>query len=138
MVSTEVVLYHLQMEQSRNNGLQQRTEAFAKECIYICSKLRENATTRPIITQLVKASSSVGANLAEAKNASSKRDFRNKIYIAKKEAQEAHFWLEIIRSLLLEEDEKILTLKEECREFVLIFQASVNTINKQNSKQPNT
>ena len=38
----------------------------------------------PIIKQLIRSATSIGANYCEANNASSKNDFRNKIYICKR------------------------------------------------------
>jgi four helix bundle protein len=68
----------------------------------------------------------VGANYAEANNASSRMDFKNKIYIAKKEAAETNYWLRIISRLLPEED--FSKLQQESLEFVLIMQKIVSTI----------
>jgi four helix bundle protein len=49
--------------------------------------------------QLIRAVSSIGANYTEAQNAATKRDFLKKVYIARKEAGEARYWLTIIERL---------------------------------------
>jgi len=51
---------------------------------------------KPLISQLVRSSTSVGANYCEANGASSKKDFKNKIHICKKEVQESKHWLHMI------------------------------------------
>ncbi len=48
-----------------------------------------------IISQLLRSATSVGANYHEANAASSKNDFRNKIYICRKEIQETEYWLDL-------------------------------------------
>jgi four helix bundle protein len=64
--------------------LEERTTKFAEEIIVLATKIPKNIITLPIISQLVRAGTSVGANYREANGASSKKDFRNKIYICKK------------------------------------------------------
>jgi four helix bundle protein len=72
----------------------------------------------------------VGANYMEANNASSRKDFANKIYICKKEAQETKHWLRMLSKS--ESDEK--TIKElrtswkECQELTMIFQKITNSL----------
>lgn len=51
---------------------------------------------KAVVDQITRSSTSIGANFAEAQDASSKKDFLNKIYIAKKEAFETKYWLLVI------------------------------------------
>ena len=67
--------------------LEERTAQFAEEIIEFCKKIPKNIITIPIISQLLRAGTSIGANYCEANGASSKRDFRNKIFICKKECR---------------------------------------------------
>ena len=68
--------------------LEERTAKFGEDIILFCRSIQQDVVTRPIISQLIRSGTSVGANYMEANSASSKRDFRNKIFICKKEAQE--------------------------------------------------
>ena len=78
--------------------------------------------------QLVRAIASVGANYAEANNASSKADFKNKLFIAKKEAGESIYWIKVVREL--KNDDSILgETFSELNEIIRIFQKAINTIN---------
>lgn len=78
-------------------------------------------------SQLIRSVSSVGANYAEANNASSKADFRNKIYIAKKEAAESIYWIRVIREM--NSDDYLLQNEFlELNEIIKIFQKTLNTI----------
>lgn len=51
---------------------------------------------RPIVDQIIRSSTSIGANYAEAQDAASKKDFIHKIYTAKKETAETEYWLKFI------------------------------------------
>ena len=75
-------------ENSNKYDLEERTEKFGEEVIDVCKSLRANLISEPIIKQLVRSATSIGANYSEANGASSKKDFRNKIAICKKESQE--------------------------------------------------
>jgi four helix bundle protein len=81
---------------SNNYDLEERTAKLGEEIIEFCKHLKQDAISRPIISQLVRSGTSIGANYMEANTASSKKDFTNKIYIAKKETQETKHWLKMI------------------------------------------
>ena len=66
----------------------------------------------------------------EANGASSKRDFRNKIAIAKKESQECKHWLRMIGVAVPEKLEQSRSLWLEAQEFCMIFGKILSTIDK--------
>ena len=101
--------------------LEERTVKFSQSIIEFCQTLQQNIITKPIINQLVRSATSIGANYREANGASSKRDFKNKIYICKKEARETKYWLEIIAQSNKEFKDEARTLWKEAQEFTLIF-----------------
>ena len=76
--------------------LEERTAKFSENIISFCKKLPQDTITKPIIGQLVKSGTSIGANYMEANGASSKKDFKNKIFICKKECRETKYWLRIL------------------------------------------
>lgn len=49
-----------------------------------------------ITDQLIRSASSIGANYREANETDTKKDFKNRIRIAKKEAKETIYWLELL------------------------------------------
>lgn len=83
-------------------NLEERTAKFGEDIIKFCRNIPDTIETRLIKTQLIKTGTSVGANYCEANNASSKKDFRNKIFICKKEVQENKFWLRMTATAVLE------------------------------------
>jgi len=113
---------------STKYNLEERTVIFSEKIIDLCKKCPKNIITIPIINQLIRSGTSIGANYCEANGASSKKDFKSKIFICKKESKETKYWLR----LLVKAEESI---KEECRElwqeaqeFTMIFsKAAANT-----------
>jgi len=77
-------------------NLEERTAKFGENIIIFCRETAQDTINRPIISQLIRSGTSIGANYMEANAASSKKDFRNKIFICKKEAQETKHWLRMI------------------------------------------
>lgn len=61
--------------------------------------LPETSVNRPLISQLVRAGTSIGANYMEADAAESKKDFQHKIGLCKKEAKETMHWLRMIAAV---------------------------------------
>ena len=117
------------MTEKRNNyPLTERTAIFSKNIIKLCKSIKIDLISRPIIDQLIRAGTSIGANYMEANNASSRKDFRNKIYICKKEAQESKYWLALAQEI--SGDELINKLSQEAQELTMIFQKIVSTIDK--------
>ena len=74
--------------ENKEYDLEERTSAFAEHIIEFVKTIKRDDINRNIIVQLARASTSIGANYCEANASSSKRDFRNKIYICKKESNE--------------------------------------------------
>lgn len=108
--------------------LEERTAKFGEAVIKLCQSLRRDAITTPLIVQLIRSSTSIGANYMEANGASSRNDFRNKIYICKKEAQETKHWLRMIKSALPITEMQVQPLWEEVQQLTLIFQKITSSL----------
>ena len=67
--------------------LEERTAKLGEEIIKFVNKLPKNYITTPLVGQLVRSGTSIGANYSEADDAESHKDFIHKISIAKKEAR---------------------------------------------------
>ena len=115
---------------SKNYDLEERTAKFGEKIIIFCKSLQENTISRPLILQLVRAATSIGANYMEANGASSRKDFKNKIFICKKEAQETKHWLRMLASCFPDKKSDLYLYWKECQELTLIFQKIGNTLNK--------
>jgi four helix bundle protein len=117
--------------------LNERTIEFSKRIIQRCKVIEQNIINKPIISQLIRSGTSIGANYCEANNASSKKDFKHKIYICKKEAQETKYWLQILAECIAQDKTEIRILWKECQELTMIFQKIINSLNNPDSKLEN-
>ena|SRR3989344_5978105 len=102
--------------------LEERTAKFGEAVISFCRMIKRDSITMSLISQIVRSSTSVGANYCEANNASSKKDFRNKIFICKKESQETKHWLRMFTHAIPEKQAEIAKLSNECQQLLMIFQ----------------
>lgn len=109
--------------QKRTYDLEQRTLRFSQNLIDFCYKVIHNTVTTPIISQLIRAGTSIGANYHEATEGSSKKDFTNKIYIAKKEAKETKYWLQLLAHAAPTYKDQLRILWKEAQELILILAA---------------
>ena len=111
-----------QVQKNENKwDLEERTAKFGEDVINFIKTLPRDEITRPLITQLIRATTSVGANYCEADDAESKKDFRHKIGICKKESRESKHFLRMMAKALPEKVEKSRELWQEAKEFNLIF-----------------
>ena len=108
--------------------LEERTAKFGENVIRFCRTIIQDTITKPIISQIIRSSTSIGANYMEANGASSKKDFRNKIHICKKEIQETKHWLRMISACIPAETDKDRKLWKEAQELTLIFGKIVSTL----------
>lgn len=106
---------------TKNYDLEERTARFGEEIIKFCRSLTQDAINRPIINQLIRSSTSIGANYMEANGAISRNDFKNKIFICKKESQETKHWLRMLVVCQLDKKDEIRLLWKEAQELTLIF-----------------
>ncbi len=122
--------------EEKQRELENRTIDFSVNIINICGKYANDARLKPLINQIIRSSTSVGANYAEANNSSSKADFKNKIFIAKKEIAETRYWLKVLSRLIQGED--FTLLENEAMQLNLILQKIISTIkskeNPENAK----
>ena len=73
-----------------------RTKKFAIDCWILCSKLPKTREYNAYVNQLIRCSSSVGANYRATQRAKSAPDFINKLKIVEEEADESQFFLELL------------------------------------------
>jgi len=115
----------------RKYDLEERTAKFGEDIIEFARSLPDSLVNRPLINQIVRSGTSIGANYMEADGAESKKDFQHKIAICKKEAKETTHWLRMIAKANFERQEDCRKLWQEAHEFILIFSAILRSkVNK--------
>jgi four helix bundle protein len=103
--------------------LEERTARFGEAIITFAKTVPNNDVTRPIICQLVRAGTSVGANYCEADDSDSKKDFRFKVGLCRREARETKHWLRMVVAAEPQLRENAKELWREAKELNLIFGA---------------
>ncbi len=109
------------VQNNRIYDLEERTAKFGEDAIDFIKKTAKNIVTIPLIDQLVRSGTSVGANYCEADCVESKKDFEHKIGICKKEAKETKHWLRMVAKATPELKDEARKLWQEANELSLIF-----------------
>ncbi len=110
-----------------NYDLEERTAKFAEDVINLIKGVKKDAIIISVLSQLIRSATSIGANYMEANGASSKKDFKNKIHICKKEAMETKYWLRMLAISNIESKEKCRVLWQEAQQLTLIFSKIANS-----------
>ena len=108
---------------SNNNkyDLEERTAVLGERIIDFVKTLPRNTINNELIRQIIRSGTSIGANYMEADGAESKKDFRHKIAICKKESKETKHWLRMIARANPDRKDECKELWNEAQELTLIF-----------------
>ncbi|MGM9746613.1 MAG: four helix bundle protein [Paludibacteraceae bacterium] len=111
-----------------------KSRAFAIRVVrvynYLCDEKREFVMSK----QLMRAGTSIGANVAEAECGISKKDFLAKMYIAFKECAETLYWLDLLKETDYLSQKEYDSLDADCRELTKILSKITQTTKKQLEK----
>jgi four helix bundle protein len=124
MTNDRIEVCDLRVEERRNDikyDLEERTALLAQRVIDFALELERNPVTLPLISQLVRAATSIGANYCEADDAETKRDFRHKIGLCRKEERETKYWFRMIARAAPLSKPLARPLWREAKELHLIF-----------------
>lgn len=114
--------------QSAKPELKYRAFYLSIEIIKFIDGLEYKISLKIIWEQLIRAVTSIGANIVEAKSSSSKKEFLNYFQISLKSAQETKYWLALLRELLPQHKEIINTFIKEAEEITKLLCSSVLTM----------
>ena len=116
----------VKMGDTKKYDLEERTFQFAKDIRLFIKRLPKTVANTEDSRQLVKASGSIGANYIEANEKLSKKDFRLRLKISRKESKESVFWLRLlIECNNLENDDEAKRLLTEAVELKKILSAII-------------
>jgi len=110
--------------------LEDKTLVFAQQAVRLCKNLSQNTINFNLIYQLIRSGGSIGANYREANDALGKKDFLHRLRIARKEAKETVFWLELLTEANPASKTEIIKLITECLEIKNILSAIINKVDK--------
>lgn len=116
------------MKNEKVFDLKKRTFIFSLEVINLLKSLEKTYVADIIGKQLLRAATSIGANIVEAQSAPSRKDFANFFNIALKSANETLYWLSLLKHARLAEADKIDKLVSETQEICKIIAKSLLTM----------
>ena len=108
--------------------LRNNSKEFAKNIVFLCRAMKQNGVEAALINQLLRCSTSVGANVHEAQYAQGTKDFISKLEIALKECNESEYWLELLYETDGMSKEEFDAFQKECIELRRMLVSSVTTL----------
>lgn len=124
---------NLESKASFKQQFKKRCFNFSLSILRVSELLREKRLNWPLLDQLVRSGTSIGANIVEGGNSTSKKEFINYFQIALKSASESLYWLSLLKEINIDHEQRINNLIQECTEIKkLISTIILNT--KNNSK----
>ncbi len=113
---------------NRYRELEERMTTFAKRVVHLCKTIPRNRINDPLVSQVVRAAGSVGANYREANEALGKKDFVHRLRLARKEAKEAHHWLDVLIEAEPGCKSELVLLMQEADELRRILSAIISKV----------
>ncbi len=114
--------------------LKVRTRKFAADCWKLCASFPVSREYNAYCNQLIRCSSSVGANYRAACRAKSTADFIYKLKVVEEETDESMYFLELLQAVSEIETEEMRRLHKEADELLAITVASIKTTRNRKSK----
>lgn len=115
------------MKRKEDNLIAVESKAFALRVIRLYRLLTEQRREFILSKQLLRAGTSIGANVKEALRGQSKADFGAKMNIALKEASEAEYWLELLGESEILSPDEFKSIYEDCQRLIRILMSIVKT-----------
>ena len=109
--------------------LQDKALKFSVRIVNLFKHLKYDKKEFDMSEQLLRSGTSIGANLAEAKNAISDADILSKMYISLKESSESQYWIELLHQTDYLNDSEYVSIKTDCDEIVKILTSSIKKLN---------
>ena len=108
--------------------LREKSKVFAKEIVFLCRRMKQNGTEAALVNQILRAGTSVGANVHEAQYAQGTKDFISKFEIALKECNESEYWLELLYETNSISENEFNKMQSACIELRRMLVSTVTTI----------
>lgn len=107
--------------------VERKSFLFAVRIVRLCNHLNASKKEYILSKQLLRAGTSVGANIAEAEQAQSRADFISKMNIALKEAVETNYWLRLLQATDYLSESEFSSIYNDCRELEKMLTAIIKT-----------
>lgn len=117
----------------KDNVIQQKSFDFAVRIVNLCRYLNKEKGEYTLGKQLMRAGTSIGANVEEAIGGQSEKDFFAKLTIAYKEARETHYWVRLLTATHYLTNSEGQSLLDDTDELLRIIGSIQKTIKTRNS-----
>ena len=118
-----------------NNSAKIKSKAFALRIIKMYKYLTKNKREFVISNQVLRSGTSIGANLAEAECAISRKDFTSKVYVALKECSETKYWLELLVESGYINPKHFESIYDDCMDILRMLMATTKTLKQEQSNE---
>lgn len=115
--------------------LEDRTTIFAKNVVRFCISLKKSDIKKPFINQIIRSSSSVGANYREANEARTYKEKIHILFIVKRELKETQYWLSLFEVFKDANNNQLSQLQKECDELLKIFMTIIFSFKSQEKRK---
>ncbi len=122
------------MVEGKDNPIKQKSHAFAVRIVKACRVLYARNYEKPLITQILRSGTAIGASVCEGEFAQSRADFIHKMSVALKEANETKYWLEIFNETSILTGREFVSLYSDCKELIGLLVAIVTITKGQTPK----
>ena len=113
---------------SQDSILKEKSLHFAQRIVRLYQFLVSERKETVMAKQILRSGTSIGANIAEAIYGSSRKDFCAKLQIARKEASETLYWLELLHNCNYLSDKQFSSLFQDCKELIALLTATIKTL----------
>ncbi len=115
--------------QPYSNAIKDKSFDFAIRIVKLYKFFRKKEfSIDPILKQLLRSGTSIGANVHEAQGANTKKDFTYKLQIALKEANESEYWLNLLNKTDYLSNEMFQSIQNDCKEIIRLLTAILKSL----------
>lgn len=111
----------------KEQAVKQKSLQFAVRIVKLSKYLREEKNDYVLSKQVLRSGTSIGANVAEAEAAFSRKDFLSKLYVAFKECSETLYWLELLKETEYITAEMFQSINQDCEELRKLLSSITKT-----------
>lgn len=114
---------------SYSNAIKDKSFDFAVRIIKLYKYFsKTEGQLEPILKQLLRSGTSIGANVHEAQGAITKKDFINKLQISLKEANESEYWINLLYKTDIFNSEQFQSLENDCKELIKLLTSILKSL----------
>ena len=126
------------MKDINENIVAMKSMSFAVRCVNLARYLREKYQEYDLASQILKSGTSIGANVREALRGQSRADFRAKMSISLREANETQYWLELLKNIDYLSLKEYESMQYDCIELCKLLMSIVKSTSKENNIKPHS